>query len=351
MGTGTKHRRHGCSWRHQGRAGHGHPQRRLDVGAGFNANTAQSLVDTATNKSGSASQQDQKHAAQIVTGAVNDVMRNTKDAGVRSAAQSFSADFQQATRASEQRSASVSHDAAAGNSRQEGTTNQVGGSFSLGTPTGRELLAMAGGDPAQALRLAQDPNALAAATAAAAAHAAGRGARAARCRRRPGAGRRRRSRRKATPRWAHWLARPAASWRRPCRPASRRGGAAAGQPHVGPGYLAGDDWLHRDRQRGIGRLPGAPRLTFPCARGATEAAAALYNAEQKGAGTVLANTFLAGWGYQSPAEYQGALMEAAAARPRLANSCATSGKAAGKVSPAAMEFIQSEVKAYKDSKE
>lgn len=325
----------------------------LDVGAGFNANTAQSLVDTATNKSGATSKQDQQQAAKIVSDAVKDVMADTKDAGVRGAARSFDAAFQQATRASEQTTASVSQDASAGSAQQQGMNNQVGGSFALGAPVARELLAMAGGDPAHALQLAQDPNAVAAATVAAGG-----------------------SMQQAA---ARDTVLDAGGAQAPASPAAVQAqgnadvGALAAQ---GRGQVAA---AHAHNQSEVAtRQPADPMSapdTSPAAAafqsasaaafqgyqdfkadaglqaGATKAAAALYNAEQKGAGTVMSNAFLAGWGYESPAQYQGALMEAAAERPRLANTLRHIGEGGGQVSPAAMDFIQSEVKAYKDSKE
>jgi hypothetical protein len=77
---------------------------------------------------------------------------------------------------------------------------------------------------------------------------------------------------------------------------------------------------------------------------------ALYKDNQQGVGTVLANTFAFGAGYKSPQEYQQALTAAAASSPKLASTLKQIGRSGGgKVSPQAMEYIQSELKSFQDS--
>jgi hypothetical protein len=318
----------------------------ISAGTGADATTAQALIDTAANKSGSVDQKTQAHAAQVVMAAVNSVMQNTNDAGVRAAGQSFAADFQKAVRAGEQQTAGVQHDRSAGSTQQQGTQNQVGGSMSIGAPVAQQLLAMAGGDPVRALQLAGNPQAVAQATQSAAAQmkesdggaflgaggAHGPGAQAdvaaqgnADVNRLSGQSKAAAGRADGANRHAvagHQPANPTSS--PDTSPASAGFGATSGGAYAAYQALSGDTAF---------------------AKGATDVAAAMYKDNQQGVGTVLANTFAFGAGYKSPQEYQQALTAAAASSPKLASTLKQIGNSGGgKVSPQAMEYIQSELK-------
>lgn len=334
----------------------------LDVGTGMSVDTGQRLIDMATNRSGSVDQKSQQQAAQIVMAAVNDVIRNTNDSGVRGAAQAFSAEFQNAVRAGDQRTASVSSESAAGNTKQQGTSNQVGGSFAIGKPVADQLMSMARAElgpgasndqvAQRALQMAADPAAVAAATAAAAdglknsaAGGAVLGAGGAQAPATPAAVQTKGNadvaalagQGKGAVQSANAGNKAAVAAKQPASPTSIPDTSAATGAYTSTASVAYSAY------RGF---KGDAALN----KGAMDAANALYQAEQKGTGTVLSNTFLGGWGYQSPQEYQAAITEAAAARPKLADTLRRIGDGGGKVSPGALEFIQSEVKAYKDSK-
>jgi hypothetical protein len=307
-------------------------------------------------------QKSQQQAAQIVMAAVNDVMRNTNDAGVRGAAQAFSADFQQAVRAGDQRTASVSSESAAGNTKQQGTSNQVGGSFAIGKPVADQLMSMARSElgpsasndqvAQRALQMAADPAAVAAATTAAAdglknSSAGGDvlGAGGVQAPTTPAA---------VQAKGAADVAALAAEGKAAAESANagNKAAVAAKQPASPtsmPDTSAATGAYTSTASAAHGAYQGF-KADAALNKGATDAASALYQAEQKGAGTVLSNTFLGGMGYQSPQEYQAAITEAAAARPKLADTLRQIGDGGGKVSPGAMEFIQSEVKAYRDSR-
>lgn len=322
----------------------------ISAGSGADSSAAQVLIDTATNKSGSVDQNTKAHAAQVVMAAVKSVMANTNDLGVRAAGQTFAADFQNAVRAGEQQSAGVQHERSAGNTQQQGTQNQVGGSMSMGAPVAQQLLAMAGGDPMKALQLSSNPQTLAQATRAAAAEmkanegnaflgaggargpdtqadvaaqgnadvnklsgqAKGAAGRADAANRRVVAG--------------HQPASPTSSPN--TTPATTGFSSTSGGNYAAYNALSGDTAF---------------------AKGATDVAAAMYKDNQQGVGTVLANTFAFGAGYKSPQEYQQALTAAAASSPKLASTLKQIGSGGGKVSPQAMEYIQSELKSFQDS--
>lgn len=119
----------------------------MDAGVGFEAATSQAVIDDAFNRNTASQRQSADRSAQVVMNAARNVASNTKDAGVRAAAESFMADFQKAVRASDQQSASVQHERSAGSTQSQGTQNQVGGSMSMGAPVAQQLLAMAGATP------------------------------------------------------------------------------------------------------------------------------------------------------------------------------------------------------------
>lgn len=330
---------------------HGRRGGGLSAGTGADATTAQALIDTATNKSGTVDQKSQAHAAQVVMSAVNSVMQNTNDAGVRAAGQQFSADFQQAVRAGEQRSAAVQKENSAGSTQQQGTQNQVGGSMTMGAPVAEQLLSMAGGDPIKALQLAGNPQAVAQATQAAA------------------------SQMKQSGEGGALLGAGGAV-------APTGQGQVAAQGNADVNALAGQARGAAARADGANRQqvaaqqPAAPTSTPDTApavaafnataggsfaayqalsgdaafsKGATAAAAALYQDNQQGAGTVLANTFAFGAGYESPQQYQQALTSAAAGSPKLAATLRQIGNSGGNITPQAKEYIASELKAYNDA--
>lgn len=322
------------------------------IGGGFDASNTQALIDTATNKSGMEDRKTQESAAQRIMSAVDSVMKNTNDAGVRSAAQSFSADFQKAVRAGEQQSASVQTENSAGNTKQEGVQNQVGGSISMGKPVAQQLIAMANGSAEGALKLIQDnPQAVAAAVAAAT------------------------QQMQESPAGREMLGAGGAT--SPVAPAQV---AAQGNADVnalgssGRLAVAQNDGQNRNA---VAAQQFAPPSSAPntspavsgfneqvdaattqrqlmsgdtsLARGAAAAADALYRENQGGTGTLVANTLFAGAGYQSTQEYQAALEQAAGSSPKLAATLRSIGDSDRPVSPQAREYIESELKAYEDS--
>ena len=323
----------------------------ISAGTGADATTAQALIDTATNKSGSVDQKTQAHAAQVVMAAVNSVMAHTNDAGVRAAGQSFAADFQKAVRAGEQQSAGVQHERSAGNTQQQGTQNQVGGSMSMGAPVAQQLLAMAGGDPVKALQLSSDPQAVAQATRAAAAEmkaSEGGGFLGAGGANAPGTQADVSAQGNADVNRLSGQAKGAAGR---ADAANRR--TVAGQQPASPTSSPNTS----PATSGFSSTSGGAYAAYQAlsgdtafAKGATDVAAAMYKDNQQGVGTVLANTFAFGAGYKSPQEYQQALTAAAASSPKLASTLKQIGSSGGgKVSPQAMEYIQSELKSFQDS--
>jgi conjugal transfer mating pair stabilization protein TraG len=326
-------------------------------GAGFrggfaaDATSAQAIIDTATNKSGSVDQKSQQHAANIVMSAVNDVMKNTTDSGVRGAAQSFASDFQKAVRASDQQSAAVQRESTAGNTKQQGTSNQIGGSLSMGAPVAKQLMSMAGGDPGAALKLAQDPQALAQATQTAASELKGSSAGAAilgsggaSAPRTAGSvesqGNADVSKLSGKARGAAAIAnnenKSAVAAKQPASPMSSPDTSAA---TAGYSSTAGAAYSAYQSLSGD--------TSF--AKGTTDVAAALYGAEQKGAGTVMANAFGFTSGYSSPQAYEQALTQAAASSPKLASTLQQIGSSGGQVSPQALEYVQSALKSHADT--
>lgn len=322
------------------------------IGGGFEASNTQALVDTALNTSGKESRKSQEKAAQEIMSGVNSVMRNTSDAGVRTAGEAFLANFQKALRASEQRSASVQAENFAGNTKQEGVQNQVGGNISMGKPVAQQLIAMANGSAEGALKLIQDnPQAVAAAVAAATQQMQG------------------------SPAGREMLGAGGAT--SPVAPAQV---AAQGNADVnalgssGRLAVAKNDGNNR---KAVAAQQFAPPSSMPntspavsgfneqvdgattqrqlmsgdasLARGAAAAADALYRENQGGVGTLVANTIGLGAGYQSTQEYQAALEQAAGSSPKLAATLRSLGDSDRPVSPQAREYIESELKAYEDS--
>lgn len=321
------------------------------IGGGFDASNTQALIDTALNKGGKEDRKTQESAAQRVMSAVDSVMKNTNDAGVRSAAQSFSADFQKAVRAGEQQSASVQTERSAGNTKQQGTQNQAGGSISMGAPVAQQLLAMANGDPIKALQLAGNSQAVAQATLAAAAQVQssqeggailGAGGVQA-----PTGQGQVKAQGNADVNALAGQAR-AAAVRADGGNRQQVQAVQPASPTSSPNTSAAVDGFNAQTDAAITSqqlMSGDTSL----GRGAAAAADALYRENQGGVGTLVANTLIGGAGYQSAQEYQAALEQAAGSSPKLAATLRSIGDSDRPVSPQAREYIESELKAYEDS--
>lgn len=337
---------------------------KLGIGFGasgsFSAENTQALVDAATGKNASVTKQEQQAAANILANASNRVGATTTDSGVRSANEAFSADLQKAVRAGDQRTASVSNETSAGNTKQQGTSNQVGGSFAIGKPVADQLMSMARAElgptasndqvAQRALQIAANPAALAAATTAAAdglknspAGGAVLGAGGAQA---PTTSAAVQAQGNADVAALTGQGRGAVQ----SANAGNKAAVAAQQPASPtsmPNTSAATGAYTNTANAAYGAYQGL-KADAALNQGATKVAAALYNDEQNGVGMMLSNTFLLGFGYKSPQEYRSALTEAAAARPRLAATLRQIGNTAdGNVSPAALDFINSEMKAYK----
>lgn len=324
--------------------------RKGNIGGGFGMSyqNAQSVVDAATNRSGAVDQKTQQEAANIVRSAISDLMKNTSDGQTKAALKDFSANFENAVRSGMQYSASVTNENSAGNQRSQGTNNSVGGSYNMGQPVAQQLLQMAGGDPVKALQMAANPQAVAQATLAAAQEMQGSG--------------------------AGQSTLGAGGARAPESPSSV---AAAGNGKVdglrATGMKAATKANNQNRTKAAGQQvanPDSAPNTAPAvnqhnsgaaavqaayqqfsgdtgvAMGAQAAANAFYQADQKGAGTILGNALGFGAGYKSGEEYRSAVMAAAASNPRLADTLRNIGSKGGHVSPQAMEYIRGEMQKH-----
>lgn len=326
-----------------------------NVGAdmGMNFANAQSVIDTAINKSGAVDQKSQQQAANMVRSAVSEVMSNTNDAKTRSAVQDFASGFESAVRSGMQSNAGVQREQSAGNQRQEGTSNRVGGSYSSGFQVAQELLKMAGGDPMKALEMAsQNPQAVAQATLAAAASmqsssAGGETLSAGGARAPQSQGSVESAGNKAVDNLG-------AKGKSAVQAANQSNRAAVASQQVANPSSAPDTSGATSAYSSTAASVDAAYQQFSgdtsVDKGAQAVANALYNDDQKGVGTVMSNALLGGAGYQSGAQYKDAVMAAAANSPRLADTLRQIDQSGGQVTPQAKEFIQSELKAQEDAK-
>lgn len=323
----------------------------LGASAGTNIDwtSAQQLIDTATGRDSSATSETRRHAASRVLSAAQSVMAQTTDAGERAAGQQFIADFQTAVRSADQRSASLAHDVTAGTSTVQGRSNNLTTSVSAGKPVYEALAVQVGGSPSAVLRLAQDnPSAVYGAALGTREGFVGAGGSAAFL-------------------GTDGVAQPATQASVNQLGLRNVTGLAARARSATLTFngSAQADVAHRQAaapSMPVNLSPAETAYTSTSAAGfgayssvaadqavragATAAATSLYTSEHRGTGTVLANSYLGGAGYRSPQEYSNALVSAAAASPRLADTLRQIDQQGGQVSPQARDFLLSELKAH-----
>lgn len=323
------------------------------AGGSFDTAQTQGLIDQAFNKNGNTNSQDQKYAAGVLQEHAKSIASSSGDQNVRSAAQAFSADLQNAVRASSSSGASLGKTSEASQGRQDSITNSAGGKMSTGKPVFDQLIAMGGGGTSNqevnaALGRANDPGALSQATQAAAAG----------FKQSEGGG---------------WMGQGGAKGPRSMSSVEGQGRAGvASQGGAGSGAVAahhaagtaavnnatgglsakgmpdksGVDKAYSD---GAGAAHGGYTGHKDAAQvngGADIAASAVYKANQGGIGTQIANTFFGGYGYESENVTASHLKAAAAQNPALANELKNIQKT-GIVSKGQQEFVENALNNYK----